>query len=46
MKAAVLTSPSPIEQGPLHLEDVASPEPEPGEIVVQVRAVFVARICT
>lgn len=43
MKAVVLTNPSPLDQGPLRLKDVADPTPGRGEIVIQVRACGVCR---
>jgi alcohol dehydrogenase, propanol-preferring len=43
MKAAVLTSPAPITQAPLRLEDVPTPEPQPGHVLLRVRACGVCR---
>jgi|BarGraIncu00222A_1022003.scaffolds.fasta_scaffold00359_1 propanol-preferring alcohol dehydrogenase len=43
MKAVVLTTPSPLDRGPLQLKEVAEPTPGPGEIVIQVRACGVCR---
>lgn len=43
MKAVLLESPAPLDQGPLRLDDVADPEPGPGEIVIQVTACGVCR---
>jgi len=43
MKAAVLTTPSPISQSPLKIEDVPTPEPKPGHVLLRVRACGVCR---
>src|SRR6266567_33923 len=43
MKAAVLTTPSPISQSPLKIEDVPTPEPKPGHILLRVLACGVCR---
>jgi propanol-preferring alcohol dehydrogenase len=43
MKAAVLTAPSPISQSPLKIEDVPTPEPKPGHVLLRVRACGVCR---
>ena len=43
MKAAVLTTPSPISRSPLKIEDVPTPEPKPGHVLVRVRACGVCR---
>ena len=39
----VLTTPAPVESGPLELRDVAVPEPGPGELLVRVNANGVCR---
>ena len=38
MKAAVLTTPAPISQSPLKIEDVPTPEPRPGHVLLRVLA--------
>ncbi|PYV68976.1 MAG: alcohol dehydrogenase [Acidobacteria bacterium] len=43
MKAAVLTTPSPISQFPLQIEDVPTPSPRPGHVLVRVLACGVCR---
>jgi propanol-preferring alcohol dehydrogenase len=43
MKAAVLTTPSPISQSPLKIEDVPTPEPKPGHVLLRVLACGVCR---
>jgi propanol-preferring alcohol dehydrogenase len=43
MKAAVLTTPSPISQSPLHIEDVPIPEPKPGHVLLRILACGVCR---
>jgi alcohol dehydrogenase, propanol-preferring len=43
MKAAVLTTPSPISQSPLQIEDVPTPSPKPGHILLRVLACGVCR---
>lgn len=43
MKAAVLTTPSPIAESPLKIEDVPIPEPQPGHVLLRVRACGVCR---
>lgn len=43
MKAAVLTSPAPVSQAPLRLEDVPTPEPQPGHVLLRVRACGICR---
>ena len=43
MKAAVLSTPAPISSSPLKLEDVPTPEPKPGHVLVRVRACGVCR---
>src|ERR1700751_283633 len=43
MQAAVLSSPSPISQAPLKIEDIPTPEPKPGHVLVKVLACGVCR---
>jgi alcohol dehydrogenase, propanol-preferring len=43
MKAAVLTTPAPITRSPLHLEDVPTPDPRPGHVLLRVLACGVCR---
>ena len=43
MKAAVLSTPAPISSSPLKIEDVPTPEPKPGHVLVRVRACGVCR---
>jgi len=43
MKAAVLTSPAPISQWPLKIEDVPTPEAKPGHVLLRVHACGVCR---
>src|SRR5215470_8238481 len=43
MKAAVLTSPGPISQAPLKIEDVPTPEAKPGHVLLRVHACGVCR---
>jgi len=43
MKAAVLTTPADIAQRPLRIEDVRKPTPEPGHVLLKVRACGVCR---
>lgn len=43
MKAAVLSSPSPIGNRPLQIIDVPRPEPVPGHVLLKVRACGVCR---
>ncbi|MBV9762859.1 MAG: zinc-dependent alcohol dehydrogenase family protein [Acidobacteriaceae bacterium] len=43
MKAAVLHQPSPIANRPLAIEDVACPQPAPGQVLLRVRACAVCR---
>jgi alcohol dehydrogenase, propanol-preferring len=43
MKAAVLTTPAPIFQSPLKIEDVPAPEPKPGHVLLRVLACGVCR---
>ena len=43
MHAAVLTTPAPISQFPLKIEDVPAPEPKPGHVLLKVLACGVCR---
>jgi propanol-preferring alcohol dehydrogenase len=43
MRAVVLHQPGPIEDGPLHVEQVDRPSPGPGEILIRVAACGVCR---
>jgi propanol-preferring alcohol dehydrogenase len=43
MEAAVLTTPSPISQSPLQIEDVPTPSPTPGHVLLRVLACGVCR---
>ena len=43
MKAAVLTSPAPISTSPLEIEDVPTPDPQPGHVLLRVLACGVCR---
>jgi alcohol dehydrogenase, propanol-preferring len=43
MKAAVLSAPSSISQSPLKIEDVLTPQPSPGHVLLRVRACGVCR---
>jgi alcohol dehydrogenase, propanol-preferring len=43
MKAAVLSSPKSIAQRPLQVEQVADPKPDPGRVLLRVRACGVCR---
>jgi alcohol dehydrogenase, propanol-preferring len=43
MKAAVLSTPAPISQSPLRMEDVPTPAPRPGHILLRVLACGVCR---
>jgi len=43
MQAAVLSSPAPISQSPLKMEDVPAPEPKPGHVLLKVLACGVCR---
>ena len=43
MKAATLTSPQEVLKKPLHVSQVARPEPKPGQVLVRVRACGVCR---
>jgi alcohol dehydrogenase, propanol-preferring len=43
MKAAVLSTPAPISTSPLKIEDIPTPEPKPGYVLLKVRACGVCR---
>ena len=43
MKAAVLSSAQPIAQRPLQIQNVADPKPQPGQVLLKVRACGVCR---
>jgi alcohol dehydrogenase, propanol-preferring len=43
MKAAILTTPAPISQSPLKIEEITTPAPKPGHVLVRVRACGVCR---
>jgi alcohol dehydrogenase, propanol-preferring len=43
MKAAVLSTPAPISTSPLKIEDIPTPEPKPGHVLLKVRACGVCR---
>ncbi len=43
MKAAVLTTPSPVSKCPLAIQDVPMPEPKPGHVLLRVLACGVCR---
>ncbi len=43
MKAAVLHSPGPVASRPLRIEDAPQPEPQPGQVLLRVRACGVCR---
>lgn len=43
MRAAVLASPGPISTRPLRIEEVPTPKPEPGHVLLKVRACGVCR---
>jgi propanol-preferring alcohol dehydrogenase len=43
MKAAVLSAPSSISHSPLKIEDVPTPQPSPGHVLLRVRACGVCR---
>jgi propanol-preferring alcohol dehydrogenase len=43
MKAAVLSAPAPISTSPLKVEDVPTPEPKPGHVLLKVLACGVCR---
>jgi len=38
MKAAVISTPAPIKSAPLRIEDVPVPEPQPGHVLLRVKA--------
>jgi propanol-preferring alcohol dehydrogenase len=43
MKAAVLIKPAPVKDAPLGIEDVPVPEPQPGHVLLRVKACGVCR---
>jgi alcohol dehydrogenase, propanol-preferring len=43
MKAAVLSTPSSVSQSPLKIEDIPTPEPKPGHVLLRVLACGVCR---
>jgi len=43
MKAAVLTTPAPISSSPLEIEEVPTPDPRPGHVLLRVLACGVCR---
>lgn len=43
MKAQVLTTPGPVEENPLHLLEVPTPEPREDEVLIRVRVCGVCR---
>jgi len=43
MKAAILTPPQPIAQRPLRIAEIADPQPQPGQLLLRVRACGVCR---
>jgi len=43
MKAAVLSTPAPISTSPLKIEDIPTPEPKSGHVLLKVRACGVCR---
>ncbi|MBL8179840.1 MAG: zinc-dependent alcohol dehydrogenase family protein [Bryobacterales bacterium] len=43
MKACILHAQLPVAQSPLHLEEVAVPEPAPGEVLIRVNTCAVCR---
>jgi propanol-preferring alcohol dehydrogenase len=43
MKAAVLSTPAPVSTSPLKIEDIPTPEPKPGHVLLRVRACGVCR---
>jgi propanol-preferring alcohol dehydrogenase len=43
MKAAILTTPGPIANRPLHIADIAQPQAAPGQVLLKVRACGVCR---
>ena len=43
MKAAVLSTPAPIQSSPLRIEDVPVPDPQPGHVLLRVKACGVCR---
>ena len=43
MQAAVLTAPSPVSQCPIKIEDIPTPEPQAGHVLLKVLACGVCR---
>ena len=43
MKAAILTSPQPVSQRPLRVAEIAQLQPQPGQVLLRVRACGVCR---
>src|SRR5262249_25095445 len=43
MKAAVLSTPAPVSSSPLNIEDVPTPQPKSGHVLLRVRACGVCR---
>jgi propanol-preferring alcohol dehydrogenase len=43
MKAAVLTTPAPIAERPLHITDISQPQPAAGQVLLKIRACGVCR---
>lgn len=43
MRAALLRRPAPLDESPLRIEEVETPEPGPGELLLRVRACGVCR---
>jgi alcohol dehydrogenase, propanol-preferring len=43
MRAAVLTTPRPVQQHPLAISDTPQPEPKPGQVLLRVKACGVCR---
>ena len=43
MRAAILTIPQPMQERPLFLAEIPPPKPEPGHVLLKVRACGVCR---
>jgi propanol-preferring alcohol dehydrogenase len=43
MKASVLTTPAPVSESPLRIENIPVPEPQPGQVLLRVKACGVCR---
>jgi len=43
MRAAVLSNPQPVAARPLQVEDAATPDPQPGQLLLRVRACGICR---